>query len=135
MILVKYILSKTGLFPQWQPQVSDVLEVALDAHEIKRVTTPRGAKYFYVIPAISNREINAKLVRTFRANGIILRRHHSEHYNTDVYRVRDRGQQFMCDAVAVSHHAGNFQKIMNRQLEERANKKYILRELFGKYEK
>jgi hypothetical protein len=135
MVFMKYVLSKTGLFPKWEPQVSDVLEVALDAHEVKRVTTPRGAKYFYVIPAFTNREVNVKIIQKCRANGILLRPHYSAHYNMTVYRVRDRGQQFMRDVTEVSRNADVFQDIMLRRETERANKKYILRELFGKYGK
>lgn len=135
MVFMKYVLSKTGLFPKWEPQVSDVLEVALDAHDVKRVTTSHGAKYFYVIPAFTNREVNAKIIQKCRANGILLRPHYSAHYNMTVYRVRDRGQQFMRDVMHVSQHTGNFQEILKRRETERANKKYILRELFGKYGK
>lgn len=135
MVFIKYILSKTGLFPKWEPQVSDVLEVALDSCEVKCVKTPRGVKYFYVIPAFINSEVSAKILRKCRANGVFLRPHYSEHYNMTVYRVRDRGQQFMRDVVDVYCHAGKFQDIMQRRETERANKKYILRELFGKYGK
>lgn len=135
MLLVKYFLSKTGLFPKWEPQVNDVLEVALESYEVKRVTTPHGEKYFYVFPAFANSEVASKIVRKCRANGVILHRHHSRHYDTYVYRVRDRGQRFMHDVMRVSQHAGNFQEIMKRRETERANKKYILKELFGKYGK
>ena len=135
MVFVKYVLSKTGLFPQWQPQVSDILEVVLDAYEIKRIRTPRGGHYFYVIPAFSNNLVNAKMLRKFRANGIILRPHYSRNYNMLVYRVRDKNQQFMLDATEVSRDASKFQEIMEQRLKERENKKYVLRELFGKYEK
>ena len=135
MIFMKYVLSKTGLFPKWQPQVSDVLKVALDSYEIKHIKTRHGAHYFYVIPSYSDRRLVADLVRTFRANGVILHAHYSKHYGMKVYRVRDRGQQFMRDAVKVSYNAGEFPGIMEKRLAERANKRYILRELFGKYEK
>ena len=135
MLLVKYVLSKTGLFPKWEPQISDVLEVALNSHTVKRVHTPRGVKYFYIIPAMSNSATVSSIVNKCRANGIILHRHYSNHYNMAVYRVRDRGQQFMCDVADVSCNASNFQKIMDTRMRERAKKKYILRELFGKYEK
>ena len=135
MIFMKYVLSKTGLFPKWEPQVSDVLEVALNSHEVKRVRTKRRIKYFYIIPMMSNAAVVDSLVRKCRANGVILRRHYSKHYNTIVYRVRDRDQQFMRDVLEVSSHAGKFQDIMQRRETERANKKYILRELFGKYGK
>ena len=135
MIFVKYVLSKTGLFPQWEPQVSDILEVALNSHVVKRVHTPRGVKYFYIIPAMPNSATTSSIVRKCRANGVILHSHYSKHYDTRVFRVRDRNQQFLRDVAEVNHNAATFQEIMNKRLQERATKKYVLRELFGKYGK
>lgn len=135
MVLIKYVLGKTGLFPKWRPQVNDILEVALTAHEISRVRDYRGRYYFYVIPAFPDRKMVSKLLQTFRANGVILHSHYSKHYGMTVYRVRDRDQQFMRDAVEVSRDAGNFQPIMKQRLAEYNSKRYILRELFGKHEK
>lgn len=41
MVYMKYILSKTGLFPKWEPKIEDVLYAATKAHEVKYVITPR----------------------------------------------------------------------------------------------
>jgi len=136
MVFVKYLLGKTGLFPKCLPQVNDVLEAALDSYEISRVKTPRGVRYFYVVPTFpDNREMVAKLLRTFRANGVILHAHFSKHYNMRVYRVRDRGQQFMRDVIKVNQDAGQFQNIMKYRIQEITMAPNMLVKLLGRREK
>lgn len=134
MVYMKYLLSKTGLFPKWEPQISDVLRAAFQSHEIKNVVTPRGKYYYYVIPMNSNLRHMYELARVFRANGVILLPHKSRKYDTVVFRVRNHGQPFMRDAMRVNMDAGNFQKILAERNLEMKKDDPIIKKLFGKFE-
>lgn len=135
MVYMKYLLSKTGMFPKWEPQVSDVLRAAFQAHEIKNVITPSGKSYYYVIPADSNFRHVYELVRVFRANGIILMPHRSRKYNSIVFRVHNRGQRFMYDAMRVNLNAGSFQDVLAERKLEMPKDDPLVKKLFGKFEK
>ena len=134
MVYMKYLLGKTGLFPKCEPQVSDVLRAAFQAHEIRKTRNARGKKYFCVIPATYNFKEIYGMVRVFRANGVFLIPRVPKKNNRNqsvVFWVRDRGQQFMQDALRVNQNANNFQKVLPHY----ANKKEtILKKLFGKFE-
>ena len=108
----KYLLWKTGLCPQWEPSVEDILYVAIKSHEVKCVVTPNGRKYYYVIPANKNVRYLYDLVRTFGANGVVLRPHKSYKYDSIVFRVPVRGQHFMRDVVRVNQDASNFGRVL-----------------------
>lgn len=112
MVYMKYILSKTGLFPKWEPKIEDVLYAATKAHEVKYVITPRRHGFYYVIPANYDIRYLYDLTRVFRANGIILRPHRSHNYNSVVFRVPAHGKHFMRDVMRVSQDADNFQRVL-----------------------
>ena len=112
MSYMKYILSKTGRFPQWKPRVEDVLDAATRAHEVKNIVTPSRNWYYYVIPASYNVRYLYDLVRVFSANGIILRPHKSHNYGSIIFRVPNRGQKFMRDVTRVSQDVDNFKRVL-----------------------
>ncbi|MBO4700999.1 MAG: hypothetical protein J5620_04620 [Alphaproteobacteria bacterium] len=112
MVYMKYLLSKTGRHPEWQPGIEDVLRAATMAHEVKDVVTPHKRGYYYVIPTSYNIRYLYDLTRVFRANGVILRPHKSHKYQSVVFRVPKRGQQFMKDVIRVNQDIDNFQTIL-----------------------
>ena len=134
MIYAKYLLSKTGLFPKWEPQVSDVLRAAFRAYEVKDVTTSRGRRYYYVIPMDNNLGHMYDMVCVFRANGVILRPCRGEGGGTVAFRVPNRGQEFMRDVLRVNQNANNFQKVLAER-QNKAIKNTNLQKWFGKFGK
>lgn len=133
MIYMKYLLAKTGMFPKWEPQVSDVLCAAFRAHEIKLVTNKHGREYYYVMPMTHNTQQAYEMVRMFRANGVILRPCHDKENNRFVFRVRNRGQRFMHNVMRVNENANNFQDVM-AEYRARELKKTWFKQMFGKFE-
>lgn len=119
MVFMKYVLGQTGFFPQWEPKVDDVLLAATLAHDVDRqkvrnfVYRRRGRMYYYVIPNTHNVRYLNDLLRVFRANGVILRPHKSRTYREVVFRVPDRGQDFMVDVMRVNHDVDKFQKVLS----------------------
>lgn len=139
MYYTKYWLSKTGMFPKWEPRVSDVLCAAFRAYDIRRITTPRGHKYYCVIPDSCNfKDIYGMLV-LFRANGVILMPKMPKKSNfvrSPVFWVRDRGQRFMHDVMRVNQNANNFQTVLSEhQTPTPATvKQSMFSKLFGRFE-
>ena len=133
MAYVEYLLGKTGLFPKYRPQASDVLKAAFRAYEIRKAVNARGKKYFCVVPTTYNRKEIYDMVRVFRANGVFLipRKSKENNRNGIVFWVRDRGQQFMQDAYLVNQNANNFQQILAHYNQK---KQTTLQKLFGKFE-
>jgi len=132
---VKYLLSKTGLFPKWEPDVYDVLKAAFMAYEIRKTRNARGKKYFCIIPSDRDMKEIYRMAHVFRRNGVFLIPKLPKETNrtqTLVFWVRDRGQQFMCDATRVNQNANNFQQILQRYGQR---KETTLHKLFGKFEK
>ena len=114
----KYLMGKTGLFEKFRPQASDVLVAAFNIYKIERVTT-RGRRYFYIIPS-SRRYVDInRLLHVFRNNGIFLRPHSSRHYDVLFFRVPDRGQEFLCDVLAVAQNASTFRDINAKYINKR----------------
>ena len=105
---MKYLLYKTGKFPRYEPNVSDVLDAANAVHEVKDIKTPNGRNYFYVIPLNMNLRNLGDMLRIFRANGIILLPHHNGKYDGWVFRVPNRNQQFMQDVMRVNNNHDEF---------------------------
>lgn len=134
MIYAKYLLSKTGLFPKWKPQAADVLSAAFRADKIQDVTTSGGRKYYYVMPMDTNVRHVYDMVCLFRANGIILRPCQALDGQSVVFRVPNRGQQFMHDVMRVNQNANNFQTVL-AEYNARMEKKTVLQKMFGKFEK
>ena len=108
----RYLLYRATHITKWEPQVSDVLDVVNSVHSIKEVVTPRGRHYFYVFPVYYDFAHVADLLRTFRSNGVFLRPHKSRNYGELVWRVPDRGQQFMSDVMRVMSDGDEFQKML-----------------------
>lgn len=133
MIYAKYLLSKTGLFPKWNPQAADVLRAAFRAHAVKDVVTSRGRRYYYVIPMDTNVQHMYDMARIFRANGVFLRPCRGTDGASMAFRVPNRGQQFMCDVKSVSENANNFQPVL-AAYNARAEKETVLKKMFGKFE-
>lgn len=134
MIYAKYLLSKTGLFPKWEPQVSDVLRAAFCAYAVKDVITSRGRRYYYVIPMNTNVQHMYDMARIFRANGVILRPCRGMDGVSVAFRVPNRGQEFMRDVMRVNENANNFQSVL-AAYNARAGKETVLKKLFGKFDK
>ena len=109
---MKYLLYKTGWFPKCEPNVSDVLEVAIAVHEIKEVVTPNGRAYFYVFPASQDVTYLKNLMRLFRSNGVVLLPHRSRHYEGWVLRVPNHKQKFMLNVMRVNNDRADFQKLL-----------------------
>ena len=112
MVYMKYILSKTGLFPQWEPKIEDVLYAAGQVHDIKTIITPYGDGYYYIIPLCHDNSYLRNLLRLFRANGIFLRPHKSHKYNSWVFRVPNHGQTFVRDVARVNKDAEKFKDVL-----------------------
>ena len=129
MASVKCLLGKTGLFPKWEPQASDVLCAAFRAHEIRKVQNAHGKKYFCIMPSTYNIKEIYNMVRVFRDNGVFLIPKKPK--KSIVFWVRDRGQQFMQDAFMVNQNANNFQQVLARY---NNRKDTVLKKLFGKFE-
>ncbi len=133
MIYAKYLLSKTGLFPKWEPQAADVLRAAFRAHAVKDVVTSRGRKYYYVIPMDTNVRHMYDMARIFRANGVFLRPCRGTDGASVAFRVPNRGQEFMRDVMRVNENANNFQSVL-AAYKARAEKETALKKMFGKFE-
>ena len=133
MIYMKYLLAKTGMFPKWTPQVSDVLCAAFRAHEVKLVTTKHGREYYYIMPMTHNTQQAYEMVRMFRANGVILHPRWDGENKRFVFRVRNRGQRFMHNVMRVNENANNFQDVM-AEYRARELKKTWFKQMFGKFE-
>lgn len=131
---IKYLLSKTGLFPKWEPQAADVLRAAFRAHEVKIVVKSHGRRYYYVIPFDYNVEHIREMVGVFSSNGVWLRPCISPDDGEIVFRVRDRGQEFMRDVMRVNENANNFQTVLAER-RARAQKNTVFKQMFGKFEK
>lgn len=134
MANVKYLLGKTGLFPKYEPQASDVLYAAFRAHEIRKTKNARGKVFYCIIPNERNLNEIYRMVRVFRKNGVFLIPKipkESNRTQTVVFWVRDRGQQFMRDAISVNQNANNFQQVLARY---NNRKDTVLKKLFGKFE-
>ena len=134
MASVKCLLGKTGLFPKWEPQASDVLCAAFRAHEIRKVQNAHGKKYFCIMPSTYNIKEIYNMVRVFRDNGVFLipkKPKKNNRTQSIVFWVRDRGQQFMQDAFMVNQNANNFQQVLARY---NNRKDTVLKKLFGKFE-
>lgn len=131
---IKYLLGKTGLFPKWEPQASDVLCAAFRAHEIRKVQNARGKVYYCIIPSERDFSEIYRMACLFRKHGVFLipkKPKASNRTESIVFWVRDRGQQFMHDAFLVNQNANNFQQVLSRY----NNKKdTVLKKLFGKFE-
>ena len=108
----KYLLSKTGLFPSLDPVAEDVLNAADKVFEVKDVVTSRRDRYFYIIPESYKKAYISELMSIFSSNGIILRPHHSKHYNCLLFRVPNRGQKFMYDVMRVCNNSKEFQNVL-----------------------
>lgn len=120
MAYMKYLLSRTGLFPKMEPGIEDVLKAATIAHEVKYVTR-NGRGYYYVIPASKNLAHLRELMQLFSSNGVILRPHKSEHYDCLVLVVPYRGQKFMHDVAMVNRDEKNFQDVLEEYNQTKAN--------------
>ncbi|MBO4480190.1 MAG: hypothetical protein J5742_01010 [Alphaproteobacteria bacterium] len=108
MDFIKYTLSKTGWFPKWEPQITDVMDAANLVFEVHQVK----GRYYYIIPSVLNRQGLLKLMRIFRSNGILLRPHHSRNFSCFVFRVPLRNQQFIRNVMLVKDNQDNFQKLL-----------------------
>lgn len=115
----RYMLSKTGLFPKMEPDVADVLKAATMVHDVKYIVTPRGGKYYYVIPVNNNLRNMVDVMRIFRSNGVTLRLHKSGHYKSWIFRTPSRGQRFMRDVMRVNHDIDSFQRVLAERAAER----------------
>lgn len=113
MVYMKYLLSKTGWFPKWEPEISDVLKAASMIYEVKNIVTPNKNRYYYVIPNNYSIRHMWDMLRVFRANGVILRPHRSRKYRELLFRVPNHGQQFMQDVMRVSQDVNNVQKVLS----------------------
>lgn len=122
MVFMKYLLSRTGLFPQYEPDVSDVLTVANKVRRVKRLRNDLGGRYWYVFPKNRKRHNIKDMVRLFRANGVLLHSHYSETYNEWVWITRDWNQQFMSDVKKVVSDETSFEKIAKRREREIARR-------------
>lgn len=111
MVYMKYLLSKTGWFPKWERDVSDVLTAAVNSFDVKNIVTSRGWKYYYIIPKSYKTRYLYDLSRVFRANGVLLRPHKSHNYNSVVFRVPNHGQPFMRDVMRVNKDKNKFKQI------------------------
>lgn len=112
MVYAKYVLWKMGLAPQWEPKIEDVLYAATRAHDVKKIVTPNRHWYYYVIPARYDIRYLYDLTRVFRANGVILRPHKSRNYNSIIFRVPNRHQQFMHDVARVNKEVDAFGNVL-----------------------
>lgn len=134
MMKIKYLLGKTGLFPRWEPESADVLKAAFRAYEIRKFCNSRGKKYFCIIPGDRDATNIYHMAHVFRKNGVFLIPKFPKETNrieTVVFWVRDRGQQFMRDAIRVNQNANNFQQVLARY---NNRKDTVLKKLFGKFE-
>ena len=117
MSYTKYVLSKTGWFPKWEPGANEVLDAANKVFEVK--AKPNG--YFYIFPQKNDLRYLRELVEIFKSNGIILRPHYSKHYGTFVFRVPNDGQRFVRDVMRVNNDRGEFQNVL-KEYEKREHK-------------
>ena len=104
----KYVLSKTGWFPRFNPCANDVLEAANKVFEIKL----KENGYYYIFPDRYNIKYLRELVNIFASNGVILRPYKSHHYRCICFRVPNYGQTFMHDVHQVYKNRDNFHKVM-----------------------
>ena len=132
MVFLKYLLAKTGWFPNWEPRSSDVLSAALRASHVHHIEK-KGKSFFYIIPLDFNLKHTYEMLRVYRANGIFPLPHKSKWFETIVFRVRDRGQQFMYDVYKVNHDAEKFYDVITRYNKE-FEKRHpgMLQDVFGK---
>lgn len=127
MSFVKYALSKTGLFPKWEPQITDVMNAADLVFEIHRA---KGD--YYIVPAVLHRRDILKLMRIFRDNGVFLRPHNSRHFSCFVLRVPIRNQKFIKRVISVKQDSNNFQKLLAEYNTSTKIQRRIFQNMFNK---
>ncbi|MBO7509133.1 MAG: hypothetical protein J6T57_02570 [Alphaproteobacteria bacterium] len=106
---IKYCLYETGLFPRLEPQISDVLDAALWVDWVKEDMTSHGRSYYYVMPTKSTIRSYVNIAWVFRENGVLLRLYRSKQYGGVVFRVPNRGQDFIKNVKAVNENVDVFQ--------------------------
>ena len=141
MSLVRYYVGKLNLSPRWDARVEDVLSAALSIDRIGKSIDSRGHSYFYVVFSASDLRHVLDVMRVFRANGVVgklgsmdVQNKAGDAQKMPILRVRDRNQKFINDVQKTVEDVTYFRDtVLPEYNAAHKNKKYIIPELFGPY--
>lgn len=136
MGFVKYALGQTGLFPRFEPKVSDVIDAARLVQKVENLYNAHGVWYWYVSPNLWNDKNVADIKRIFWNNGVWLRSHYSYNFGNQVLRAVDIDQPFVinvkdfCDGTASEQ---DIKERINADIARHRKRFDVVRKIFGRH--
>lgn len=136
MRFMGYLLSRTGLFPRFEPDVGDVRKAVNMLDDIEPIYKDGcffRLYWWYITPKNrQNRKEVRKLRQLFRANGVLLAPHHSWRCGDWVQRALDVDQPFLSDVYEGYKDRSCLDKIEDRRKREIQKRSERFKKIFGR---